>query len=281
MHPLRRNSRLFKPTTSAVCRLVAARGASATVSLLLIAGTAVSSQHVLDRPVKDGEEALVAVVAPADRSTARPLSGFIPVDGALITGLKVQAAAQQRAADTERLRKQEAERVARRRAAAKERADRKAAADRAERSARAERARKAKQREALWVPPVTHFHLGASYGLGGRLWARNHSGQDFVVPGGTAVNAVHNGTIVEAGWGGAYGWNIVIRHSSGVYTQYAHLSRLGVHVGQRVGTGQQIGRSGSTGNSTGPHLHFEVRTAPWYGSSIAPLTFLRSKRVRI
>ncbi|MEU9121193.1 M23 family metallopeptidase [Streptomyces sp. NPDC048506] len=132
-----------------------------------------------------------------------------------------------------------------------------------------------------WVKPVEKYVLGSTFGLAGSHWAHKHSGQDFVVPTGTPVKAVHKGTVVKAGpWGGgdgpAYGNAIVIRHDNGMYTQYAHLSAIQVHVGQWVGTGQQIGLSGSTGNSTGPHLHFEVRTGPNYGSGIEPTGFLRA-----
>ncbi|ARF56764.1 M23 family metallopeptidase [Streptomyces gilvosporeus] len=132
-----------------------------------------------------------------------------------------------------------------------------------------------------WVKPVDEYVLGEPFGIPGSHWAHKHSGQDFVVPTGTQVHAVHHGTVVKAGpWGGgdgpAYGNAIVIKHDNGTYTQYAHLSRIQVRVGQQVGTGQQIGLSGSTGNSTGPHLHFEVRTGPDYGSGIEPTGFLRA-----
>ncbi|MGW7576801.1 M23 family metallopeptidase [Streptomyces sp. NPDC054765] len=132
-----------------------------------------------------------------------------------------------------------------------------------------------------WVKPVDHYTLGEPFGIAGSHWAHKHSGQDFVVPTGTAVKAVHKGTVVKAGpWGGgdgpAYGNAIVIQHDNGTYTQYAHLSQIQVQVGQQVGTGQQIALSGSTGNSTGPHLHFEVRTGPNYGSGIEPTGFLRA-----
>ncbi|MFD8330611.1 M23 family metallopeptidase [Streptomyces lydicus] len=132
-----------------------------------------------------------------------------------------------------------------------------------------------------WVKPVDKYTLGEPFGIPGSHWAHKHSGQDFVVPTGTAVKAVHKGTVVKAGpWGGgdgpAYGNAIVIKHDNGMYTQYAHLSQIQVHVGQQVGAGQQIGLSGSTGNSTGPHLHFEVRTGPNYGSGIEPTGFLRA-----
>ncbi|MFE3887321.1 M23 family metallopeptidase [Streptomyces lydicus] len=144
---------------------------------------------------------------------------------------------------------------------------------------------KAKQDAAravdAWVKPVDNYTLGEPFGIAGSHWAHKHSGQDFVVPTGTAVKAVHKGTVVKAGpWGGgdgpAYGNAIVIQHDNGTYTQYAHLSQIQVRVGQQVGAGQQIGLSGSTGNSTGPHLHFEVRTGPNYGTGIEPTGFLRA-----
>jgi murein DD-endopeptidase MepM/ murein hydrolase activator NlpD len=104
---------------------------------------------------------------------------------------------------------------------------------------------------------------------------------DFPVPTGTSVKAVAQGRVVSAGWAGAYGYQIVIRHDDGKYSQYAHLSALTVREGQRVNSGQRIARSGSTGNSSGPHLHFEVRTGPGYGSDIDPLRYLRAGGVGI
>lgn len=133
----------------------------------------------------------------------------------------------------------------------------------------------AKKKASGWTTPVSKYTIGAGYHQVGKHWINTHSGQDFVVPTGTAVHAAHSGTVVTAGWGGAYGNNIVIKHGSQLYTQYGHLSKFEVHVGQHVGTGQEIAKSGSTGNSTGPHLHFEVRTTPYYGSSVEPLHFLR------
>ncbi|MFJ9848762.1 M23 family metallopeptidase [Streptomyces sp. NPDC101150] len=148
--------------------------------------------------------------------------------------------------------------------------------------AKAVQARKdaAKKAEA-WVKPVDAYTLGEPFGIAGSHWSHKHSGQDFVVPTGTQVHAVHHGTVVKAGpWGGgdgpAYGNAVVIQHENGTYTQYAHLSQIQVQVGQQVVTGQQIGLSGSTGNSTGPHLHFEVRTGPDYGTGVEPTGFLRA-----
>ncbi|MER7831978.1 transglycosylase family protein [Streptomyces sp. NPDC095602] len=117
---------------------------------------------------------------------------------------------------------------------------------------------------------------GTRYGKPGSSWSSGyHTGVDFPVPTGTSVKAVASGRVVSAGWAGAYGYQIVLRHDDGKYSQYAHLSALTVRAGQTVTSGQRIARSGSTGNSTGPHLHFEVRTGPGYGSDIDPLAYLR------
>ncbi|WP_406089634.1 transglycosylase family protein [Streptomyces sp. NBC_01013] len=121
----------------------------------------------------------------------------------------------------------------------------------------------------------TPYHQAGSWSSG------YHTGVDFPVPTGTSVKAVAPGTVVSAGWGGAYGYQIVIRHGDGKFSQYAHLSSLLVRSGQHVGGGQRIARSGSTGNVTGPHLHFEIRTGPDYGSDIDPLAYLRAGGVRV
>ncbi|MFE2185091.1 M23 family metallopeptidase [Streptomyces sp. NPDC059455] len=145
---------------------------------------------------------------------------------------------------------------------------------------------KASAKANAWETPVDKYSIGAAFGLAGNLWSHNHSGQDFVVPTGTPVRATHGGVVVKAGPNGggdgpAYGNAIVIKHDNATYSQYAHLSRIDVRIGQSVSTGQQIGLSGSTGNSTGPHLHFEIRTTPNYGSAVEPLKFLRDHGVKV
>ncbi|MGC5536246.1 M23 family metallopeptidase [Streptomyces sp. SR-10] len=144
----------------------------------------------------------------------------------------------------------------------------------------------AKKNAASWKAPVKKYTLSASYGTGGARWASKHSGQDFAVPVGTSVVAAHKGTVVKAGPNGAgdgpaYGNAVVIKHSNGKYSQYAHLSKVNVKIGQTVKTGQKIALSGNTGNSSGPHLHFEIRTSPNYGSALNPAAFLRSVHVSI
>ncbi|MFF4588125.1 M23 family metallopeptidase [Streptomyces sp. NPDC000345] len=137
-----------------------------------------------------------------------------------------------------------------------------------------------------WVKPVAHYAKSASFHQAGAMWQSTHSGQDFAVPSGTKVVAAHGGTVVKAGGNGAgdgpaYGNAIVIKHGNGTYSQYAHLSRVDVKVGQIVKTGQRIALSGNTGNSSGPHLHFEIRTTANYGSAIDPVAFLRAKGLTV
>ncbi|MET7536993.1 M23 family metallopeptidase [Streptomyces sp. NPDC005507] len=144
----------------------------------------------------------------------------------------------------------------------------------------------AAKKAASWIDPVKNYKLSAGFGLGGNMWSHKHSGQDFAVPIGTNVMAAHGGTVVKAGPNGggdgpAYGNAIVIKHGNGTYSQYAHLSRIDVHIGQTVSTGQHIALSGNTGNSSGPHLHFEVRTTPNYGSAVNPVNFLKSMGVAV
>ncbi|MEU9005761.1 LysM peptidoglycan-binding domain-containing M23 family metallopeptidase [Streptomyces sp. NPDC048551] len=120
------------------------------------------------------------------------------------------------------------------------------------------------------------------YHQSGSMWSSGyHTGVDFIASTGTTVKAVGAGTVVSAGWGGAYGNEVIIKHADGKYSQYGHLSQLSVSAGQSVTAGQRIGLSGATGNVTGPHLHFEIRTGPSYGSDIDPLAYLRSKGVSV
>ncbi|WP_327408464.1 LysM peptidoglycan-binding domain-containing M23 family metallopeptidase [Streptomyces sp. NBC_01281] len=130
--------------------------------------------------------------------------------------------------------------------------------------------------------PVDGATIGTNYKVAGSMWSSGyHTGTDFVVPTGTTIKSIAAGTVVSAGWGGAYGNQVVILHADGRYSQYAHMSSLSVSAGQTVTEGQQIGLSGATGNVTGPHLHFEIRTTPDYGSDIDPVAYLRSHGVAV
>jgi murein DD-endopeptidase MepM/ murein hydrolase activator NlpD len=144
------------------------------------------------------------------------------------------------------------------------------------------KATKAAESTSGYTLPVSGGTIGTGYHVPGSMWSSGyHTGVDFVVPTGTPVKAVGAGTVVSAGWGGAYGNQVVIRLADGYYAQYGHLSSISVSSGQAVTAGQQLGLSGATGNVTGPHLHFEIRTTPNYGSDVDPVAYLRSHGVAV
>lgn len=105
----------------------------------------------------------------------------------------------------------------------------------------------------------------------GTRWGRLHEGLDITAPPGTPVVAAAAGRVISAGWSGGYGNLVVIDHGNGLATAYAHNASVTVSVGQDVSAGQTIATVGSTGNSTGPHVHFEVRVG---GAAVDPLGYL-------
>ena len=102
-----------------------------------------------------------------------------------------------------------------------------------------------------------------------------HTGIDIPAGYGEAVVAAASGTVISACYQGSYGNAVLISHGGGLYTLYAHNSSLIVYAGQKVSKGQQIARIGSTGSSTGNHLHFEVRNGASYGSDVSPWGYLK------
>ena len=113
-----------------------------------------------------------------------------------------------------------------------------------------------------------HGVLTSSFGW---RWGRMHEGIDIAVPSGTPVVASASGTVIVAGWTGGYGNLVVVDHGNGIATAYAHNTSVAAGLGQQVAQGQLIAYSGNTGNSTGPHIHFEVRSN---GSPADPLGYL-------
>ncbi|HET9243189.1 MAG TPA: peptidoglycan DD-metalloendopeptidase family protein [Gaiella sp.] len=105
----------------------------------------------------------------------------------------------------------------------------------------------------------------------GMRWGRMHEGIDITCPTGTPVRAAGAGTVIWAGWRGGYGNLVVVDHGGGLSTAYAHNSSFASSVGQPVARGELIAYAGSTGNSSGPHVHFEVRVN---GSAVDPLGYL-------
>jgi murein DD-endopeptidase MepM/ murein hydrolase activator NlpD len=120
-----------------------------------------------------------------------------------------------------------------------------------------------------FIRPVSGGWISSRFGM---RWGKMHQGVDLAVSTGTPVKAAASGTVTQAGNAGSYGLLVIIKHANGYETRYAHNSRITVKVGQYVKQGDIIAYSGNTGNSTGPHLHFEIRVN---GKAVDPLNFIK------
>ena len=128
------------------------------------------------------------------------------------------------------------------------------------------------------VAPLKEYRITSSYGgrrdpFTGR-WA-SHNGIDLVQPAGTPIHATGPGTVVLTGWHGGYGWMVEIDHGMGVRTRYAHMQSILAEKGQKVDPGTKIGLVGSSGRSSGPHLHYEILID---GKAVDPTNFLTAGR---
>jgi murein DD-endopeptidase MepM/ murein hydrolase activator NlpD len=110
--------------------------------------------------------------------------------------------------------------------------------------------------------PAAAYHLTSRFGECSSLWSSCHTGLDFAAPEGTPIRAVVAGAVKEVGYAGAYGNQTIISAKDGTQLWYCHQSATNVQPGDHVSAGQVIGAVGSTGNTTGPHLHLEVRPRP-------------------
>lgn len=99
----------------------------------------------------------------------------------------------------------------------------------------------------------------------GPRWGTNHNGIDLAAPSGTPIYASSNGVVIDSGYSGSAGNYVIIQHSDGIYTSYFHMSRRAARNNQKLKRGELIGYVGSTGDSTGPHLHFAVGSGLWTG----------------
>ncbi len=135
----------------------------------------------------------------------------------------------------------------------------------------------AERAKPRYVLPIQGYHLTAGFGEYG-LWSHAHTGQDFAAPTGTPVHSLADGTVIFASYDGAYGNKIAIQHAGGLVTWYAHLSAFEIKLGDKVQAGQLIGRVGDTGNTTGPHLHLEIR--PTADVPVDPLPWLRAHGIK-
>ncbi|ALC28583.1 MULTISPECIES: M23 family metallopeptidase [Streptomyces] len=243
--------------------------------------------------MSDEAEAAPVTAAPlttAGITTAEAEQGSTDAGEALRARILQQAEQQQAAADAEakaaeekaaaekaaaeaKKQQDEAEAKAKAKAAAEKKAAEEAAAKKAEEE------RLAKLR-ASYTLPASGYTITSTYGQSGAMWSSGqHTGTDFAGAAGSPLKAVHSGTITSAGWSGSYGYRTVLQLEDGTEIWYAHQSSIDVSVGQKVSTGDTIGRMGATGNVTGVHLHLEVRTAG--GSAMDPIAWLNSKGLNV
>lgn len=239
----------------------------------------IPGQRLALSPAGPGKKPSAGTTSQRDKPFAAPKAG--ERDKADAAKKAAEKAAQEKAAQQ----KAAQEKAAKEKAAKQKAAQEKAAAQQAAAKQKAAQKRQAAAKSAstpAFSSPVNGFSPTTAYRASGASWSSGyHTGVDFAVPTGTSVRSVTSGTVVSAGWAGSYGYQVVVRHHDGRFSQYAHLSAISVRGGQKVNSGQTLGRSGNTGNSTGPHLHFEIRTAPGYGSDVDPLAYLRGKGVTI
>jgi len=145
----------------------------------------------------------------------------------------------------------------------------------AERKAAEEKKKEEEAAKPHWTLPSKAL---ISDVFGPRAWRAGvqHDGTDFAADEGEDNYAAFDGTVIQAGENGGYGLSVTIEHSGGVETLYGHFSDIDVEVGQKVKSGQVLGQAGSTGDVTGPHLHFEVHVD---GTPVDPVPFLKKQGV--
>ncbi len=149
------------------------------------------------------------------------------------------------------------------------------AAARANRSDRVNLSTVDQEAPDLWLLPLRNYTVSSPFGM---RWGTLHPGVDLAVPEGTPYYAAHSGTIKLARWDGGYGYCVMLDAGNGITIVYGHASKLLVHEGQKVQAGDQLGLSGDTGYSFGPHVHFEVRQD---NKPIDPVPFMLAHGVDI
>ncbi|MGQ4514712.1 peptidoglycan DD-metalloendopeptidase family protein [Streptomyces sp. DW26H14] len=244
----------------------------------------VASLPVVNSLMPDEEPTPAAVLASAPLTTAGVSTadfehGATDAGEALRARILQQASAQRQAADDAQQARAEQDAVRAARAhAAKEQKAAQQKAEAAKKKAEAEARKKAEAARLAELAksyslPVASYTITGQFGDPGPLWSSGyHTGLDFAAPTGTPIKAVHSGTVVSAGWAGSYGYRTVVKLDDGEELWYCHQSSMLVSAGQKVSTGDVIGRVGATGNVTGPHLHLEVRTTA--GKAIDPRPWL-------
>ncbi|MBO0918820.1 M23 family metallopeptidase [Streptomyces laculatispora] len=235
---------------------------------------------------KARDETASAPLTTAGITTTEAEQGTTDAGEALRARILQQAEQQQDSADAEAKAAEEKAAAEKAAAEAKQQQDaaeakvaaaKKKAAEEAKKKAEAARLAKL---AASYAIPTSSYTITSTFGEAGSMWSSGyHTGLDFAAPTGTPVKAIHSGTVKSAGWSGSYGYRTVLELEDGTELWFCHQSSIGVGVGQKVTTGDTIGRVGATGNVTGPHLHLEVHTPD--GTGIDPMTWLRARGLTV
>ena len=220
-------------------------------------------------------ESVADTSALAERRTA------VTDQTALLQGRQQEAERVAREKARLELEKKKAEEAAKAKAEAEakkkaEEAQKKAEAERAAADARERAEEEARRSAQRYVAPINRYKYTSGFGS---RWGRLHAGADLAAPIGTPVFSVSSGTVIKAAHTGSCGNNVWIEHWDGAVSRYCHLDYMAVGVGQRVSAGEQIGGSGNTGRSYGPHLHFEMRPSGENSDPVDPVGWLRSRGV--
>ncbi|MFD0022855.1 M23 family metallopeptidase [Streptomyces sp. NPDC058382] len=235
---------------------------------------------------KTGTETVSAPLTSAGITTTEAEQGTTDAGEALRARILQQAEQQQDSADAEVKAAEEKAAAEKAAAEAKKQQDAAEAKVAAEKKKAAEEAKKKAEAVRLaklaasYAIPTSSYTITSTFGEAGSMWSSGyHTGLDFAAPTGTPIKAIHSGTIKSAGWSGAYGYRTVLELDDGTELWFCHQSSIGVGVGQKVTTGDTIGRVGATGNVTGPHLHLEVHTPD--GTGIDPMAWLRARGLTV
>ncbi|MEV7130861.1 M23 family metallopeptidase [Streptomyces sp. NPDC093260] len=221
----------------------------------------------------------------AEAASVRTQAGRSTTDAGEALRNRIMAQAEQQQAQVEAKAREATEAAAVKKAQAeaakaKEEAEAKAAAEKKKAEEEAERkAEEARLAELAkqYTLPTSSYTITSTFGQAGSMWSSgHHTGLDFAAPTGTLIKAVHSGTITEAGWAGAYGYRTILTLDDGTELWFCHQSSISVSAGQKVSTGEVIGRVGATGNVTGPHLHLEVHPGG-QATGIDPMAWLNGK----
>ncbi|GGJ43118.1 M23 family metallopeptidase [Streptomyces brasiliensis] len=248
------------------------------------------SSLLSDAPSSDAPKGSTTALSSVGITEADTAKGTTDAGEALRNRIMAQAEQQQGQAETKAAAAVVAaadKQVADEAAKAEQVAAAKAAAAKAEAEAAAKEAAAAAKKKAeeerlaalakQYSLPTSSYTITSTFGQAGSMWSSGyHTGLDFAAPTGTLIKAIHTGTITEAGWAGSYGYRTILTLDDGTELWFCHQSSINVSAGQKVNTGDVIGRVGATGNVTGPHLHLEVHPGG-QDTGIDPMAWLRDK----